>query len=425
MSETGDRLRRLFEEIAPPVDVRGAMASRAAVVGVRRGWLIAGAAAGAVLLLGFAGWLLAVRRGAEPPVITGPPVTTSTTSVSTTTASPRFGWGLDALTAFQGRPVGPAATCPAGSTPDEAGDPEAPRPVEETLEGDSSVAFDRQSGLLVEVLVNREPSEGFSYSTWTFDPCRNRWREMQSIGFDPTWYLSPITYDADSDRVVTIDYLGTVWAYDTDADTWTSTAWTVGESQLPIQWRGVYHAPSGLIVLYDSWPSPGVSGWAYDVDTGRRYELAPWVGPPGEVIYDSAGDRFYVFPSQTMEVVRWEPGEGWQPLGIPAPEALFNSPACGLFDLQGGPVVFDEATARVVAFCRGTAVAAFDPATLAWEVLVESGADLPGSPAATAVYDSANGRLILVGGYFEGVGGAMWAYNGRTGDWTELLAAVE
>ena len=88
MSETGDQLRALFERIAPPIDIRGAMASRESVVDPRRGWLFAVAAAGVTLLVGVGGWLLVTRQATEPAAtMPAPPVTTSTTVAANTTTT--------------------------------------------------------------------------------------------------------------------------------------------------------------------------------------------------------------------------------------------------------------------------------------------------------------------------------------------------
>ncbi len=79
--------------------------------------------------------------------------------------------GLDGLAAFRAGPVPADAVCPPGSTPDTPGDPTAARPTLPLDEWGTSAAFDRESGLLV-LSVNG--------STWTFDPCWNRWEEMGS-----------------------------------------------------------------------------------------------------------------------------------------------------------------------------------------------------------------------------------------------------
>ena len=57
MSETGERLRHLFVEIAPPIDMERIVRATRVPVGAGRGRLVAGAAA-VVLLIGMGSFLL-------------------------------------------------------------------------------------------------------------------------------------------------------------------------------------------------------------------------------------------------------------------------------------------------------------------------------------------------------------------------------
>jgi hypothetical protein len=91
MSETGRRLRALFEEIAPPIDISQVVAVRRAGRERPRGWVIALAAA-VVVLLGGGGWLLLIRGGSQPegtsqPAVTTTAETTSTAEVTSTTTT--------------------------------------------------------------------------------------------------------------------------------------------------------------------------------------------------------------------------------------------------------------------------------------------------------------------------------------------------
>jgi hypothetical protein len=83
MSEIGERLRALFEEIAPSLDLGRVMTADRGQPRPRRGWLIAVAAAVVALLAG-GGWLLLLRGRSEPDATSAPPVMT-THAESTTT----------------------------------------------------------------------------------------------------------------------------------------------------------------------------------------------------------------------------------------------------------------------------------------------------------------------------------------------------
>ncbi len=139
----------------------------------------------------------------------------------------------------------------------------------------------------------------------------------------------------------------------------------------------------------------------------------------GSSAYDPRGDRFYLFGDDGVQ--RYEPGAGWTQLGIAT-----DSPFPG--SLPSGALAFDEAAGRFVAFSGGV-VAAFDPAVPGWEVL-HDGSGQAGPRQRTGhrvVYDSANGRLLVVGGEYLIADAAwfpaadVWAFDTRTREWTELL----
>ena len=400
----------------------------------RSRWWAAGAVALALVLLIVV--LLALGRdGAveETTVATSVPATstmavattsgaTTTTTVATTTTT-LAALGLDALGSFQAKPLPPEAACPAGSTPDTPGDPSTPRPPWDSLGfyGSVSAAFDRESGLLVALFQN--PDDDLA-STWTFDPCRNRWREMEADGLAlGAASMGEVTYDADSDLIVAIDETGVVWAYDTSEDTWTPTPWTPGKTMLPVNWSSFYHERSGLLVLYDEWPK-GAPLWAYDIDTDGRYQVGGWDPPLGQLFHRlfacgfSPGmpcvQEFYIvhFFSGPASTTWWyQLAIGWQQMNIATP----SPPCVEAGDLFDGTLAFDEATGRALVFCGTTLFATFDPVLQEWEV-TEGSEEGPGGFWGDPVYDSANDRLIFVGL-------SMWAFDGRTEEWIELLPA--
>jgi len=401
-------------------------------------WWAAGAVALALVLLIVV--LLVLGRDAaveETTVATSVPATSTmavtttseatTTTAAATTPNTLAASGLDALAAFRAGPLPPEAACPPGSTPDTPGDPDAPRPSLDSFqpfEARVTAAFDRESGLLVLVVEEPGASPERRLTTWTFDPCRNRWQRTAAAGLAPAYSGLDITYDADSDLMVGIDESGVVWAYDTNTDTWTPTPWTPGEPLLPVGWTPLYNDQSGLLLLYRS---PEEALWAYDIDTDSRYQLGPWEPPAGELFYDPTGDNppgeggadpwnwrpaFYVFhffngPASTSW---WYTGQ-WEQLNIATP----SCPCVEFGDMFTGTLDFDEATGRALAFCGTTLFATFDPVLQEWEV-TEGSEEGPGGFWGDPVYDSANDRLIFVGL-------SMWAFDGRTEEWIELLPA--
>jgi hypothetical protein len=335
--------------------------------------------------------------------------TTATTRAATTTTGPPSAVGLEALSGFQAGPVPPAAVCPPGSTPDTPGEVTAPRP----FGAFDATAFDRESGLLVASVGG---------ATWVFDPCRNLWEEMAAEGA----YLGNgrMVYDADSDLIVALgDTWGGagVWAYDVDTDAWTRKADPPARSGG--FWPLVYHDPSGLVVARGD---SGRTIVAYDVDTDSWYELGPMA--PGLLAYDPGRDGFYLHrPGGELPEWWYQPGEGWTQLGIPREDMPLPGGA-----IPAGGVAFDEASGRLVVFSRG-AVAALDPAVPGWEIL-DDHSDQTGAinrAGHSVVYDTANGRLIVLGGEYLAADSSraeaatdVWAFDTRTRLWSQLLPAA-
>lgn len=345
-----------------------------------------------------------------------PAVPTTRTSLGATTTA-ALGTDLEALGAFQRKPVPSAATCPPGSAPDVPGDPDALRPPAADLDW-GLAAFDRESGLLV--------YRGSNW-TWVFDPCRNRWEERAAEGPDlgPSAYTS-LVYDEDSDLVVAFDE-DAVWTYDTEADLWARLPDSLPSAEGQVR----YHPPSGLIVLFEE---SNDAAWAYDVDSATRFSLGSGVPQRGLVAYDRVAGRFilYQVASRHSYPATWEyvPGQGWNRVGgAPGAEFVWG-------DLYNGEeIAFDEAGGRVALLSSGQ-LAAFDSTLPNWEVLytvtrVAVPVDGPDFRfGAQLVCDSANGRLIALGGWHVAGDGQVpatdvWAYDTAAREWTLLLAAAE
>jgi hypothetical protein len=119
MSETGNRLRALFEEIAPAIDMGRVMAAAGDHPRARRGWLIAVAAAIVALLAG-GGWLLFLRGSSEPSDTVTLPVVTSTAGTSVTTEVDATSTSLADLLLAELRPVSVDCTSELAHFPCEA-----------------------------------------------------------------------------------------------------------------------------------------------------------------------------------------------------------------------------------------------------------------------------------------------------------------
>jgi hypothetical protein len=111
MSETGERLRDLFTEIAPPIDVEEIVRTTRAPARLRRGWQIAVAAAAGVLVGGIGTFLLfSGAPKVDDSAMSAP--APSTTAVPPTTVSPVTTSGVSGVSAV------PGGWCGIGSPPE-------------------------------------------------------------------------------------------------------------------------------------------------------------------------------------------------------------------------------------------------------------------------------------------------------------------
>ena len=104
-----------------------------------------------------------------------------------------------------------AFVCPPGSTPNTPGPADQVQPP-----GFSGMAFDRGAGRLVTV---------WGTATWTFDVCTDTWLQMHPSREPSTSLVGPLVYDVDSNVTIGVvgpdEDPGNMWAYDSEANTWT------------------------------------------------------------------------------------------------------------------------------------------------------------------------------------------------------------
>lgn len=340
--------------------------------------------------------------------------------------------------------IGPVATCPPGSNPDE------PRPVDQARPTDltvmlPSLAFDRRAGKLVALT-------GFDIvETWTFDVCANTWTRMHP-NREPPQGTGQLVYDVDSDTTIAMDGFR-VWAYDLEANTWTE------KGQIPpfVDDPGLlfYDPVSGRVVALgddDDDETLGLELWSYEVETDTWTpirEVEPQVvGPHYEFFaYDASVDRLVVYANVRKPgaglVPRFKAGTwlldlrtgAWSGTSAVAPP-VFTAGMWGLVPA----IAYDEAAQRTVILGQGHA-AAYDAAADRWEILYEGPAaedcdtrpecrQMPamvyGRQMPAMVYDPVNERLLVYGGSV--FTGSEWvspddvlALDVRTREWTVLL----
>ncbi len=298
--------------------------------------------------------------------------------------------------------LGPVATCPPGSTPDEPGPVGQARPL---VSGYPQMAFDRRAGRLIAL-------PGIIPETWTFDVCTNTWTEMRPTREPTGLQHSDLVYDVDSD-VTIVESAGKVWAYDLQANTWTEKG--------PAKGAPLFYDPVSGLVVAGSFESTAL--WSYDVETdtwtpiyhanGPRSGGVGWAGSGGAwrvFAYDASVDRVVVDAFDGHEPWLLDIRTGtWSRSGVEALvfiEGFWSVPA----------VAYDETAERTV-FVGSVRWAAYDAAADSWEFLGERSGEERSSPM---VYDAVNRRLVNIED-----GGRVVAFDLVTRAWTVLLEPSE
>ena len=341
-----------------------------------------------------------------------------------------LGGALLLVRGSDGEPATGGFTCPSGSTPDQPGPVDQPRPPQ----GDFGyTTFDPGSGRVLMITDDK----GF----WTFDVCTNTWAKAPPAPGDIGW-VSDFVYDVDSARAITFGFrhsfgfdegLGVVayvWAYEPDGQTWTAKRTLVVRSagpDTPHVLKAAYDPATGLVVVHEQ--AMAVM-WTYDVDTDTWAEIdrADWPWPEALtydpfLTYDASVDRLVVYHSgdSTWEfdirAGRWErhlsetlelahQGFGWAP--------------------TGEEFVYDEAN-EVSVFFDGSGVWTYDASEHRWsEVeihtmrLYADDARRGGSAVPPMTYDPVNERIVMISGDNYPWPGVI-AHDVATGEWTTLL----
>ena len=335
-----------------------------------------------------------------------------------------------------------AFTCPPGSTPDQLGPPDQPRPP--FVFDDNRMTFDPGSG---RALMLNEPG-----LFWMFDVCTNTWTKAPrpgEIGFN-TWTAEPrpgeiglvtdLVYDVDSGRAVAFAQdreAAQVWAFDPDRHQWTRKSnLTVGPALL----QAVYDPVTGLVVVRANTSQL----WTYDVDTDTWSEvdqgatLPPAVedGDAQLLTYDASADRLILYlvnrdePNSSFSTWEFDIRAGhWE-------KQATNTPSLGIgWWPSADGFIYDGANQVSVIYGRDPYVATYDALEHSWTVahgslgFAESDADEPalelfeflaeegGLPGAAMTYDPVNERILVLGGQENGV----FAFNVATGEWITLL----
>ncbi len=238
--------------------------------------------------------------------------------------------------------------------------------------------------------------DGYSNSTWAYDPAPNTWTELKPSGAIPTARcLSAAAYDPVGGRIILFGgavydqdkdemlRFNDTWAYDPATNTWTEVKPSGTVPSVRSGTSMVYDPGSKKMVLFGGGDGKAVFNdtWTYDPAENRWTKLKPSGSP-------SKRERFATDYDPVRRAVLLFGGEGM--------EGYLND------------------------------TWSYDPAANAWTELKQSGTTPTARFGSAMVHDPASNRFILFGGGVYASRLDMecfndtWSYDPAANAWTEL-----
>jgi N-acetylneuraminic acid mutarotase len=228
--------------------------------------------------------------------------------------------------------------------------------------------------------------------TWAYTPATNAWTKLRPAGvLPPGRFGHSLVYDPAGRKTIlfggvtatTNQPANDLWAYSSEANTWTRLNPAGGSPPARTYPSMVYDPVTGQAILFGGWTGSSTfdDTWAYEPSTSKWHKLSTTGRPHARwgssMVYDSASGKLILFG--------------------------------GLFGSYDGSNRLNDTWE-------------FDPATNAWKNLAPTGDLPPARGYASMVYDSATGKVILFGGFggSDGLLADTWAYNPRTNTWDQL-----
>src|SRR5436853_944624 len=283
---------------------------------------------------------------------------------------------------------------------------------------DHAMAYDAANNRTI--LFGGNTVSGNSGETWAYDSRSNTWTNMSPASHPSARSLHSMAYDAASARVILFggDAFGETWSYDFASNTWTNRT-PASHPAARESAAMAYDSAAGRTILFGGFTgAQSHETWSYDFAANAWTNLNPSSFPSGRsslgLAYDAASGRTVLFGGYTGSGVN---GETWTydsnanawtnrtPSGHPA--ARF----------QHG-MAYDSAVGRVIlvggdnngipnVFFNDTW--GYDAGTNAW---ANPALRPAGRYQSAMAYDSQFDRVVLFGGY--GAGGNLGSYNDDT-----------
>ncbi|MFQ5919539.1 MAG: kelch repeat-containing protein [Thermoplasmata archaeon] len=184
--------------------------------------------------------------------------------------------------------------------------PDSP-PLRPSIRGFHGAAYDAESDRFIIVGGFWSPPDTFLGDVWAYDFNSNTWEMMPPSNGPSTWCCGASAYDAESDRVLLFGgqsnfiELNSTWAYDYNTNTWEPM--NPADAPPPRHAvRGVYDGESDRFIVVGGHVGGGetrrADAWAYDYNTNTWQNVTP-VGflqaSYASMAYDAESDRVIHF----------------------------------------------------------------------------------------------------------------------------------
>ncbi|UCE10875.1 MAG: hypothetical protein JSW61_02810 [Candidatus Thorarchaeota archaeon] len=215
--------------------------------------------------------------------------------------------------------------------------------------GFSSMAYDVESDVIIlfgGVLNGGAPTSG----TWAYDLNNNNWTNMRPSPHPTSRFISAMTYDVESDRVILFGgaqggisprkYTDT-WAYDFNTNTWTNMNPIPNPPSEPYDMT--YDVNSDLCIFFggttdvnDSVPSDETWAYDYNYNTWTNLNVSSRPGARGRpyLTYDDESDRILMYGGYGPERYNQIYNDTWafDFLGFPTTAITTDPPPVGGID---------------------------------------------------------------------------------------------
>jgi len=295
-----------------------------------------------------------------------------------------------------------------------------------------SMAYDSKNNVVV-LFGGYDGSNNEKDDTWTYDVASDTWTQKSPSTKPSVRRKHVIVYDSSSNKIVLFggdvnnNRKDDTWVYDVASDTWTQKSPSTKPSARS-KHAMAYDSANNKVVLFGVFDgSFDDETWVYDVTSDTWTQKSPSTKPsvrtPHTMAYDSANNKVVLFGgasdgSYNNDTWLYDYGTN-----IWTERSKGTKP--GARAVSSAHMVYDSTNDNVILF--GGAGSGSERKDDTWlydvssDVWTQKSPSTKPSPRAghTMVYDSANEKVVLFGGYDGSLDDETWVYDVPGDTWTQ------